>query len=145
MAQMTYDLNGLKLTESFEGLRLVAYKDVHGIWTIGYGHTGAGVYSGLVIDTAMADTLLQGDILHAALCVNRLVTHSIDQNQFDALVDFTFNVGIGSFQSSAVLKAVNAGNIAAAAVALMTWDKSGGRVFDGLVRRRTAERAFLIS
>ncbi len=145
MAQMTYDLAGLKLTESFEGLRLAAYKDVHGIWTIGYGHTGPAVYAGLVVDAAMAEILLKGDILHAALCVNRFVTHPIDQSQFDALVDFTFNVGVGSFQSSEVLRAVNAGNIAAAAVAIMAWDKSGGRVFDGLVRRRTAERAFLIS
>jgi len=141
---MQYDANGLKLTESFEGLRLTAYQDVRGIWTIGYGHTGHDVVPGMTITQAQAETLLLADIASAVACVQHAVTYPIDQAQFDALVDFTFNVGRANFLQSTLLKDVNNGDLAAAADQFMQWVYAGGKRFDGLVRRRTSERTLFL-
>jgi lysozyme len=90
---MNYSKNGLALTESFEGVRLTAYQDIRGVWTTGYGHTGPDVRPGMTITQAQAEQLLLADVAHAVSMVNRCVTVSLDQNQFDALVDFAFNAG----------------------------------------------------
>jgi lysozyme len=144
MQTFIFDDTGLKLTEQFEGLRLTSYQDVRGIWTIGYGHTGHDVVPGLTITQAQAEALLRSDIAAAAACVASAVTYAVNQHQFDALVDFTFNVGRTNFVTSTLLKKLNAGDIQGAADEFMRWDKSGGRVFDGLVRRRTGERALFL-
>src|SRR5471030_674440 len=98
MQTLTYSGAGIALTKGFEGLRLKAYRDCAGVLTIGYGHTGTDVVVGLVIDEPRAEELLRNDLQEAVDCVNRSVTVEISQKQFDALVDFCFNVGCGAFE-----------------------------------------------
>jgi lysozyme len=136
----TYSKNGLHLTELFEGDILSAYKDQHGLWTIGYGHT-AGVRAGLTITQQEAEALLAADIGMAAACVNEAVTVRLTQHQFDALVDFVFNLGITNFRYSTLLHDLNAGHFADALAQFRLWDHCGGVVNNGLLRRRDAEAA----
>lgn len=140
-----YSSAGLQLTESMEGLRLTAYQDVANVWTIGYGHTGKDVYAGLTITADQAQVLLQDDVESAVACVNRAVTSIINQNQFDAMVDFAFNVGRGHFISSTLLRKVNASDFAGAVEQFGAWIYAGGQVVAGLVRRRHAEAALFES
>ena len=139
MQLFSYSDNGFALSKSFEGLRLTAYQDVGGVWTIGYGHTGPNVRAGLTITQAEADALLRSDVEDAVTCVNRAVNVPITQNQFDALVDFCFNCGRGSLLQSTLLRKVNIGDFAGAAAQFALWDHAGGEVVEGLVKRRTAE------
>ena len=141
----TYSDSGFALTRSFEGLRLTAYQDVGGVWTIGYGHTGPNVRAGLTITQAEADALLRSDVEDAVTCVNRAVNVPITQNQFDALVDFCFNCGRGSLLQSTLLRKVNIGDFAGAAAQFALWDHAGGEVVEGLVKRRTAEAELFAS
>jgi len=137
----TYDGAGMAVTESGEGLRLEAYQDQGGVWTIGYGHTGPDVAQGLVCDKPQADTWLANDMLYAATAVNRLVTVELTQSEFDALVDFAFNVGVGAFAKSTLLRLLNAGNYTGAALEFPKWDLCAGQVNRGLLNRRAAEQA----
>ncbi len=139
MADMTYSDNGLAMTEQFEGLRLTAYQDQVGVWTIGYGHTGSDVYGGLTITQDQAQQLLSSDIAASVTCVNSCVTVDLTQNQFDALVDFVFNLGCASLQTSTLLRFVNSGDFADAAPQFLRWDHAGGKVVPGLLARRQAE------
>lgn len=139
MNNFQYSQHGLDITESFEGLRLEAYKDVAGVLTIGYGHTGSDVHLGWTITSEQAQTLLQSDIASAVSCVNSSVTVPMNQNQFDALVDFTFNVGRGSFLLSTLLKLLNLGDYLGASGQFQKWIYAGGEVQPGLIRRRDAE------
>lgn len=137
---MTYSRETCEhLTEQFEGCKLTAYQDVKGVWTIGYGHTGTDVRPGLVITQGTAEDLLLHDVQSAEFHVNHLVNVPLTQHEFDALVDFTFNVGSGNFASSTLLKLLNLRNYAAAALEFVKWNKSGGMVVAGLLRRRIAE------
>jgi len=138
---LTYSKDGLTLTEQFEGCRLVAYQDQVGVWTIGYGHTGSGVASGLTITQDQAIDLLTSDVAASAAYVNAAVTVELQQNEFDALVDFVFNLGRGAFAGSTLLKNLNAGQFDAAAAQFDLWDHAGGQVVAGLLRRRQAEQA----
>ncbi len=139
MPSFTYDDAGLTLTKGFEGLSLSAYADQGGVWTIGYGHTGPGVHAGLIITQEQADAFLESDVAAAVTAVNRLVTSAINQNQFDALVDFAFNLGIAALSQSTLLRDVNTGNFAAAGPQFLLWDHVHGVVVPGLLRRRQAE------
>lgn len=138
--KLGYGNHGLALTEQFEGLRLKAYQDSAGVWTIGYGHTGRDVHAGLTITQQQASDLLLQDVGTAVTTVNRLVTVPLTQNQFDALVDFVFNVGSGNFAKSSLLRELNAGNTASAAAQFLAWDHTGGVMSPGLLRRRQAEK-----
>jgi lysozyme len=140
-----YSDNGLALTKSFEGLRLTAYQDCGGVWTIGYGHTGPDVHAGLTITEADADAWLRTDVSEAVTCVNRAVNVPITQNQFDALVDFCFNCGRGSLLQSTLLRKLNIGDFTGAAEQFALWDHAGGDVVQGLVRRRQAEAELFAS
>ena len=137
---MTYSKAGIDLTERFEGCRIKAYPDTGGVWTIGYGHTH-GVYEGMVCTLEQAESWLEQDVQAAADAVNRLVQISLKQSEFDALVDFVFNLGAGAFARSTMLKDVNAGNLSAAALQFPLWDRDAGRVLAGLLHRRLAEEA----
>lgn len=137
----SYDGAGIKLTSSEEGRRLTAYQDSVGVWTIGDGHTGPDVVPGMTITDAQADALLLSDISTAVAFVNEVVTAPISQQEFDALVDFTFNAGRGALLRSTLLKDVNAGNTAALAHDLEVWDMAGGKVCAPLLKRREAEVA----
>jgi len=139
MQNFTYSDAGLALTKSFEGLSLTAYQDCAGIWTIGYGHTGPDVHEGQTITELEAEALLRTDLAAAVACVNRAVTASITQPQFDALVDFCFNAGRGNFLGSTLLRLINESDPAAAAAQFGLWVHAGGEVVAGLVRRRKAE------
>ena len=145
MNNFTYSDTGFQMTRSFEGLRLTAYQDCAGIWTIGYGHTGPDVTPGKTITELEAEALLHADLAAAATCVNRAVNVPIHQCQFDALVDFCFNAGRGSLLKSTLLRLVNLGDFAQAAEQFALWVHAGGEVVPGLVRRRQAEAALFAS
>ncbi len=136
---MEYSQNGLHLTEQFESCRLVAYQDVKGVWTIGVGHTGPDVYEGLAITQEQADAWLLQDVQNAVNHVNALVTVQLTQGEFDALCDFCFNCGCGAFAGSTMLRLLNAGDYKNAALEFAKWDKAGGQVVAGLLRRRQTE------
>jgi lysozyme len=145
--KMTDD--GLRLIMRFEGFRARAYRDPVGIWTIGYGHTSrAGqphVYPGLVITRAQAREILRKDVAKFADGVRHLVKVDLSDAQFSALVSFAYNVGLGGFARSSVLKAVNRRDFHAVPRRLALWVKAGGRRLPGLVKRRAAEGAMFLA
>lgn len=136
---MQYSGTGLALTEQFEGDRLTAYQDTGGVWTNGYGNTH-GVVPGSTIGQIKAVQDLQANIQNSVNDVNQLVTVQLTQGEFDALVDFDFNLGRGRLAASTLLIDLNAGNFTAAADQFECWDKGDGKVLAGLLRRRTAEK-----
>lgn len=142
---MDIDDSGKKFIEKNEGLRLTAYQDGGGIWTIGYGHTGPGVVRGLVVTVAGAIKFLEQDLVAAVVNVNRLVKVGLSQSQFDALVDFTFNLGVKALANSTLLKKLNAGDYAGAAAEFIKWDHIGSKVVSGLLIRRQGEEALFES
>ena len=135
---MEYSKQGLQLTEQFEGLRLGAYQDQVGRWTIGYGHT-AGVKPGDICTQADAEAMLAADVAWAVAIVNHTVKIQLTQGQFDALVDFTFNLGSGNFTHSSLLSLVNQRRFVDAANEFDKWSHAGGQIVAGLLRRRQAE------
>lgn len=141
--------NGLTLLKSFEGCELTAYQDPVGIWTVGYGWTqpvnGKPVGKGMIITQETADRLLQTGVIQYEKGVTRLLSVTVNQAQFDALVDFAYNLGVKALEGSTLLKKLNAGDYAGAADEFPKWDKAGGKVLNGLVKRRAAERAFFLS
>jgi lysozyme len=137
---MIYSKTGLALTEAFEGVRLVAYQDSGGVWTIGYGHTH-GVYPGMACLPQQAFVWLQSDMMDAQDAVNQLVTVALTQPEFDSLTDFVFNIGATAFARSTLLRLLNAGDYANAANEFERWDLCKGQVVAGLMRRRQAEKA----
>jgi lysozyme len=134
---MNYGPAGLALTKSFEGCRLTAYQDSAGVPTIGWGHTPTTL--GTVWTQEQADAQLVIDTQWANSVVNKSVTSEINQNQHDAMVDFTYNVGSGNFTGSTLLRLVNQGNFQLASEQFGEWVHAGGQVIPGLVRRRQAE------
>jgi lysozyme len=136
---LTYSANGLALTEKFEGLKLTAYQDVTGVWTNGYGNTH-NVVPGSTITLGQAQTDLASNVEGAAYVVNTVVTVPLNQNQFDALVDFVFNLGSANLQSSTLLRLLNTGNYSGAANEFPKWNHAGGVVVQGLTNRRLAEQ-----
>jgi lysozyme len=140
---------GLNLIASSEGLRLDAYQDVAGIWTIGYGHIG-GVESGMTITENQARAFLREDLGQAEAAVDASTSAvATDDNQFAAMVSLCFNIGSGNFRTSSVLTLHRAGNPAAAADAFVLWDKAhvNGelQVVQGLLNRRQRERELYLA
>lgn len=136
------DEGRVNLTEQFEGLRLNAYPDPatrRAPWTIGYGHTGPEVVSGLEWSQAQAEAALMKDLESAEDTVNSLVVSPLTQNQFDSLVDFVFNEGAEHFERSTLLKLLNAGKFEDADAEFARWIFANGRKLPGLVARREAE------
>lgn len=129
---------GIQLIKKYEGLRLEAYRCPAKVWTIGYGHT-RGVHSGMKITDDGAELLLLMDVATAEASVN-VNAKKVNQNQFDALVSFVFNVGIGNFKVSTLLKKVKA-NPADPSISFefSRWKFAGKRVLKGLVKRRLEE------
>ena len=136
---MKIGTQGLELIKTFEGLELNAYKCAAGVWTIGYGHT-KDVQEGMVISALKANEMLQNELVEYEGYVNVLVTVPLTQNQFDALVSWVYNLGSTNFQSSTLLKVINAGGeMLGVPSQIMRWNKANGRVLEGLTRRRQAE------
>lgn len=127
--------------KGWEGCRLTAYRCPAGVLTIGYGHTGKDVTPGKRITQAEADALFNEDIAKFAASVEPLVAGvNLNNNQFDALVSLAYNIGVGAFRNSTLLKFVKANpDDEAIRREFLRWDKSGGRVLPGLSKRRLAE------
>ena len=135
---------GLNLIERFEGLRLTAYKDSAGVWTIGYGHT-EGVRQGMTCTKAQASAWLTEDVGGAEGAVNDLVSRQLKQAQFDALVSFTFNPGPDAFRGSTLREVVNQGEDALVPRELTRWVNADNIPLMGLASRRVAEAQLYIS
>jgi lysozyme len=134
--------NGIDLIKKFEGFRAEKYQDVAGNWTIGYGHE---IKSGEEFDDAIteeqATELLEEDASYAVDAVNQYVTVPLNQNQFDALVSFVYNIGEGAFAHCNGLAILNQGNYEGAIEHFEQFDHSGGVEVEGLEERRMAEAA----
>ncbi|EHJ0509551.1 lysozyme [Salmonella enterica subsp. enterica serovar Mishmarhaemek] len=131
--------NGRAFIRAGEGVKLAAYQDGGGVWTIGYGHT-RGVKQGQVINHEQADEFLNNDLRQVESCISERVTVPLNQNQFDALVSFVFNVGRQAFSDSTLLKKLNEGNYRAAADQFTRWVYDNDKFVQGLYNRRVAER-----
>ena len=131
---------GLTLIKGFEKLRLTAYLDAVGVWTIGYGHTLSAM-PGMQISELRALDLLQQDVENAEFAVQSFVHAPLTQYQFDALVSFVFNIGVGAFRSSTILRLINerAADMRIAAE-FKRWVYGNGKKLGGLEVRRAAER-----
>lgn len=140
MATMKISAAGIKAIEQREGERLKEYPDTKGIKTIGVGHTGPDVYVGEVWTQAKADATLNLDLSWAEAAVNEAVKVGLTQNEFDALVSVTFNIGAGGFKGSSIVKQLNVSNFSEAARDFMMWDRPAV-----LVKRREGEMAQFLS
>ena len=138
---------GIALLKTFEGLRLTAYKDIGGVLTVGYGHTGKDVYKGQIINQEKAEALLRQDIKRFELAVEELLDNApTTQNQFAAMVSLAYNVGPGNFEKSSVLRHHKSGKYVSAAASFMLWVNAGKlKKVAGLIRRRNAERKLYVS
>lgn len=136
--------NCINIVKKYEGFRSKPYKCPAGIWTIGYGSTfyinGEKVsrYDSEISET-FASELLENVLNDFAIKVDRLIKVSLNQNQFDALVSFTYNVGIGAFSKSSLLKKLNAADLNGASKEFVRWNKANGKILNGLVNRRNDE------
>ena len=134
---------GLSLIKSFEGLRLQAYQDSVGVWTVGYGTT-RGVSAGMSITKEQAERMLLNDVQRFEPELDRLVKVALNQNQWDALMSFVYNLGSANLASSTLLKLLNKGDYRGAADQFPRWVNAGGKRLEGLVKRRAAERALFL-
>lgn len=132
---MTTSQNGIDFIKKFEGCRLVAYKCPAGVWTIGYGHT-SGVKQGQTITQDKAEEYLKSDLAKYEKAVNKL-KYDFNQNQFDALVSFAYNCGVGNLIT---LTNNSQRSIETISKMIVCYNKAGGKVLKGLVRRREAEQ-----
>jgi lysozyme len=131
---------GLELIKRSEGFRAQVYRDVAGIPTIGFGHrVSMGESFAEGIDESEATAMLAKDVGEAERTVARLVRVALTQGQFDALVDFCFNLGAGRLTTSSLLRELNAGRYEIASEQLLRWDFAGGVANAGLKARRQAE------
>lgn len=137
------DAAGLDLIRSYEGCSLNAYWDSIGeCWTIGYGHTGPDVHDGQTITPAQAETLFDQDVDRFAQGVNNALAHSVNPNQFAALVSLAYNIGMAAFNASHALLYINENDYPDALASWARWVHDGnGNVVQGLVNRRDAEIA----
>jgi len=129
---------GLALIKKFEGCRLKAYRCSANVLTIGYGHTG-GVKEGDIISQPEADELLENDIAKFEKYVDDNVIVELNQSQFDSLVAWTFNLGVGNLRSSTMLKKLNETDYGSVPSEMKRWNKAAGKTLNGLIRRRLAE------
>ena len=136
--------NCIGIIKHFEGLRLSAYLCPAQVATIGYGHTGPDVKLGMMITEQQAGDLLFQDLRQFEEGVAKLARVPLAQGEFDALVSFAFNLGLGNLRASTLLKKVNRGDYAGAALEFARWNKAGGKPLLGLAKRREAERVLFI-
>lgn len=140
----------LDLIKEYEGLRLSAYQDAVGVWTIGYGTTAAasvGIIpkAGMTITEPQASAYLLKAVEKFAARISAGITVPVNENQFGAMVSLAYNIGPGAFLGSTLLRKLNAGDVPGAADQFAAWNKAGGRALPGLVRRRAAERALFLT
>ena len=135
---MNTSTEGLALIKKFEGLELEAYKCAAGVWTIGYGHT-KDVSEGDSWTEQEANDALKEELVEFEGYINDLVTCPLSQNQYDALVSWVYNLGPANLKASTLLKRLNASDYDDVPAQLKRWNKAGGKVLEGLIRRREAE------
>ena len=139
---------GLLMMMDAEGLRLEAYPDPGtggAPWTIGYGHTGSNVAPGMVITEDEASRLLRDDLHFAEIGVRTYATVPLTQGQFDSLVDFAYNCGIGALRGSTLLRKLNSRDYLGASEEFRKWDMAAGKHMAGLAKRRAAEKDMFLS
>lgn len=142
MSTMHTSPDGIALIKMFEGLRLKAYKDAIGIPTIGFGTTvvdGQPVKMGTTITEERAEDYLKIDLRRFEDGVRFAVSAPLTQRQYDALVSFSYNLGVGNLKKSTLLRLINAGKYEEAQVQFLRWNRAGGKVLRGLTRRRLDE------
>lgn len=146
--EMHVSPSGVDLICNFEGLRLKAYDDGVGVWTIGYGTTkypnGIRVKKGDTCTLEQAKAYMQNDLKAFEQTVNSAIKVPLNQNQFDALVSLAYNIGATAFKKSTLVKRLNEGNYKAAANQFNVWVNAGGKRMQGLVNRRAAERTLFL-
>ncbi|MNF39843.1 Lysozyme RrrD [compost metagenome] len=141
---MNLSPNGLDTIKGFEQLRLTAYLDTGGVWTIGYGHTRSAL-AGMQISEARALMLLAQDVAEAVEAVNKLVRVPLEQYEFDALVSFVFNIGVGAFKSSTMLRCLNdRAEPMRIGTEFLRWVYDNGKKIAGLETRRRKERLLFL-
>jgi len=129
---------GISLIQKFEGCELEAYQCSAGVWTIGYGHT-KDVVEGMTITKEQAEQMLVDELHEYENYINEYVTVALSQNQFDALVSWVYNLGPANLKASTMLKVLNSGKYEDVPAQIKRWNKAGGKVLEGLIRRREAE------
>lgn len=146
---MTVSAKGIDLICSFEGLRLTAYDDGASVWTIGFGTikypNGVRVRRGDTCTLEQAKSYMKHDLIEFEHTVNSLVKVPLNQNQFDALVSLTYNIGSGAFKSSTLLKKLNLSDYKGAADQFDVWVNAGGKRMQGLANRRAKEKSLFLS
>jgi lysozyme len=134
---------GIDLIKQWEGCKLKAYKDVAGIWTVGYGLTSGAGFIEVGPDTVLtqdeADWYLEQVVDKFASDIRPMIAGQINENQFAAFVSLAYNIGVGAFKRSSALKHFNAGRIELVPDAMRMWKKAGGKTVQGLINRREAE------
>lgn len=140
----------IDLVKDFEGCKLTAYRDPIGVWTIGYGTTaraGLGIIptAGMTITQAEADQLLADGLNKFADQIRPMIKAGLNDNQFGASVSLAYNIGVHAYSTSSALKHINAGDYDKAANSILLFNKAGGKVLKGLVRRREAERKLFLT
>lgn len=144
---MKLSQRGIDLIKQFEGYSSKAYPDPAtggAPWTIGYGTT-KGVKPGMVITAQQAEKMLRDDVAKFEGGVSSLVTAPTTQGQFDAMVSLAYNIGLGNFGKSTLLKKHNARCYTCAADQFRVWNRANGKVMNGLTKRRAAERQVYMS
>lgn len=136
---MEYSHSGLHLTEQFEGCRLIAYQDSVGVWTLGYGHT-LDINEGDTCTQEQAELWLQDDIQRVVRQINKDVRWTLSQGEFDALVDFGFNLGVHALEGSTLWSYIQSGEHDKAAEEFPKWHHAGGKDVAGLLKRRLVEQ-----
>lgn len=146
---MSVSAKGIDLICSFEGLRLTAYDDGVGVWTIGFGTikypNGVRVKRGDTCTLEQAKSYMKHDLIEFEHTVNSLVKVPLNQNQVDALVSLTYNIGSGAFKSSTLLKKLNLSDYKGAADQFDVWVNAGGKRMQGLANRRAKEKSLFLS
>ena len=138
--EAAHGVSDVSLIKQWEGLRLEAYTDFGGVWTIGYGHT-ATAHRGMRITEEEAERLLRVDVAWAEEAINRNVKVDLTQNQYDALASWVYNLGETNLRRSTLLRKLNGGDYRGAGKEFLRWNKDEGVTLDGLTRRREAEVA----
>lgn len=142
---MRINERGKALVKRFEGLKLEAYRCPAGVLTIGYGSTGPHVKTGMIITPGEAERLLDQDLRRFEVGVEAMLTGvPTSEDEFSACVSLAFNIGLGKFATSTLLKRHKAGNKIGAANAFLSWVFAGKQKLNGLMRRREAERALYL-
>lgn len=136
--------NGINLIKESEGLRLIPYIDADGYGTVGYGHKILPEEQFTTLDIKAAQVLLMQDIAHCEDCINYCVKVPLNQNQYDALIDFIFNEGWSRFANSTLLKCLNNNDYQGAANQFNAWIYGNGEVLNGLVVRRAKEKQLFL-